>query len=313
MLSGMRQPRGPNVRGVLPLIAVAFLGALVPAAGAQDEWRLPVEDVRPASLKVDQLTYDPPKCRKPWTREHFLQYIHHEPWWPRATDTPYPHRGTYYGKHQDEFLASLPEHEFRNGKDQGPTLSARWWSVDQDQPKELPIQWIDIDGDGTCDAIVESYVDMGDDQQGRQANTWLYMFLQTKKGFRLIDFTPRTDSPWGSGYTPEALLPVWVVGETRPFLVARQTSLWVAARELAVLPANPLIQTKVIRSAIRWDPTREDWDLYQSGQASLRGVRTAGDVISEFLERHPPRSAGPYCDAAHWGNNNSNPGCTEPH
>jgi len=277
--------------GPVLLRCFLFLAAGIGWMSAASADAAPVEDARPAWIDPRVLSYEGPACAHAWSARDFDAYLAGRSWWPKSTDKPFAGRGLAQGSRSDEkaFRDLFPTYsadkdgnhilEVHPGLD-GYPVSGR--------PPPQSVLWVDIDGDGMCDAIVLQYVDTGS-----KADTFAFIFLQTQGGFRLVDFTPDNDTRNGGGFTPDPLLPVWIKGDPRPFLAARQTVDLVAAGSL--FDRDGATGFGENRVAIRWDPARQDWTIFYSGDWSSRGVRTVGDVVAEFIRKNPPKATGPYC------------------
>jgi len=294
-----------------------FLALAVPvicggrdAAGPQSSAVAPGGKVDPG-FSLQDLSYSGPACKGAKSPKEFDDYLSgSNAWKPRTSEGPY--RGGSLRRARDAATGDSLEDLLPEGSPGPgtalPSLSMTVYASDQDEKPSLdtpiPVLWVDLDGDGICDAVATSY-----SGTGAFGHTWIYIFLQTPGGFRLVDFTPADSETKGVGYQPAALVPVWIKGDRRPFLVLRQDINLVASGWVASLPRPPANLRGAgdeygLRSAIRWEPESQSWRVYSSGMLQLQPV---GQLLARFLSENPPPDSGKkYCSGFDFL-------CIEPH
>lgn len=256
-------------------------------------------DQRAAGFKAGDLTYKNPGCSGALTREQFLAYLKSTPEWIPAKGQ-FPFDQWRLG---DVYESATPEQKrdpifwleemMESDPDKKPPWPVPSFVIQSDKPPSEPSQllWIDIDGDGRCDVI-------GRDLTSQFASgvfETYSIFLQRDKGFRLIDVTAPRGSRWGDE-KPDPLLPIWIAGDRRPFLVARQELFFFGAGWIHA--GDTYGQQKKVRTVLRWDPASGRWlkgdARYSAGDRISRQPGksyTVTQAIADFLAFSPPPGA----------------------
>jgi hypothetical protein len=233
-------------------------------------------------FKMEDLTYENPGCKNAWQTDKLDRWLRRNTnWIPQKNEMPYSTKKRQPGWLSDK---EYEEIEVAALKDEvGHRGVAVFSSTDIDQAvRENQITWLDIDGDGKCDFIGWSFSYTGMSARGEQGETVYYIFLQKDNGFKLVDYTNIGTSRWSGTQQPDAILPVWVKGETRPFLVARSRLDFVSGESIGIFDSG--------RTALRWDASRNVWE--EIGVTENREVARA---ITDFIQWNPPKGPATPC------------------
>lgn len=216
---------------------------------------------------MEDLTYEAPDCTNRWKREDVLNWLRsHHSWIPEAGllpgDTPQERHDA-----RQELIDTFqrPGDPFIFG---GAPIHG--------EAKALPLQWLDIDGDGMCD-FVGSYADLS--MHG--ANQIIYIFLQGNGGFKLVDYSLGEYEHSGTGIAGgDFVIPVWVKGSKIPFLT-QHYEFSLSRQKGTISRWNN--KEKIFNNFYRFHSPPINQTNNEAKAASI--VKT----IEEFQERHPPK------------------------
>lgn len=260
------------------------VGLMLIASGAtfgKDEWNLGRD------MNVTSIDYKSPGCSGAWPTEKLDKWLKEDEYWiPKRSEVPFSmdaNRETWLSEKEYEEI----EVESLKGEI-GKRGALHFSSFNQDQlVRTNQIAWMDIDGDLQCDFIGWNFSYDGIGARGEQGGTKYYVFLQRESGFKLIDYSDNSSSRWAGSQQPNAILPVWAKGHSRPFLVARSNLSFISGVNIGVTEKLDHEEIEV-RSLLRWDPKRGRWETFEDQEG-----RKLALVITEFIKQNrPPRSAG---------------------
>lgn len=211
-------------------------------------------------FKIGDLSYKDPGCLRRWNRSSVLT-------WLRRNDVWLPDRHLLPNPEDREFLKDALQGE--------EVFMWRGWKSDEGKP--IPLQWLDIDGDGVCD-FIGSWAAVG----GRGANQTIYVFLQRESGFKLVDYSVGEYEYSGTGIAGGDLVtPIWLKGSKIPFLVGTPEAFVISG-----------FQT----GHSRWNAKRQRFDGFQiwpTPHSPLKNEAAKSDAVArlleEFMEKNPPK------------------------
>lgn len=241
-----------------------------------------ISDVRPW-FSIKDLTYENPGCANMWSNEKLDHWLkNNESWIPRKNEMPYLLEKRPPRWLTDEDYEQVEVKGLRDGIGKGGLGVFSSTNMDQ-VVRENQITWLDINDDGKCDFIGWDFSYTGISARGEQGHTVYYIFLQGEDGFKLVDYTEMGFDRWGNGQIPDAILPIWIKGEQRPFLVARSDLYFVSGASVVV--SNKLDGSGIYyRSALRWNVAKKTWDRY-----GYKENPRIAYLITDFIKNNPPK------------------------
>lgn len=222
-----------------------------------------------AAETEDLFSFTNPGCIGQWQEAPLLDWLkHHHDWLPQLDEPPFSslhaalgdtwNASTYQQFHAQETAMLV---DVFNNPHSIPFASENWAeNSDKSLLRHNQTQWVDLDGDGTCDLIGWEFKYAGHTPKGDMGITRYFVFLQHNGALKLIDYSedPCNEIGYCSGQIPDAIVPVWKKGEKQAWLTAR-TGIALISRNGLIPLRKASDGTLKPANALWWDANRSRW------------------------------------------------------